>query len=334
MADITSIVQDTAEIDPLQIRRMQAKLEASNLRQLPPLSPDLCERTTVIPLSPSYSADVKLIYPSSNLSAPRPLVVLFYGGGFRAGSCHQLTEPGRTFAEKFNAVVVLGSYRMVPEVKWPVPWKDGWDLLAFLSRHACKPEWGGAELAIEKGGGFIVGGLSAGASIAVVCAGLDAFGSAVQEGLQELAARLTGVMANVPFMLVPETVPPEQTAHWTAWQDNEDVEGFNTNSLKAVMKGIQCTDYTSRWFSPIPDLLSSHGRLKRHPKVYVSVCQMDPLRDDGRVYCDLLRQKGVEVKMDLFPDDGHTGWTIVPRQWKSMEPTIPEAYIEAIKWLL
>lgn len=337
MTEVTSATANTEKTMAERLQ-MQIDLEAEGVRQLGPLPESLHERVQKVPLSADLSLDVKIIHPMTQSSAPRPMVVLFYGGGFMAGSYHQLTEPGRTFAEKFNAVVVLGSYRLVPSVRWPAPWQDGWKVLSYLSWHAHKAEWGTAELSAERGGGFVVGGISAGASIATVCAEVDALGLVgtqhEEDGIHPLAARITGLMANVPFLLVPELVPEDWLPEWTAWKDNENVEGLNTGAVKGVLSNIECTNYRSWWLSPIPELMRSQDRLERHPRVYVSVCQMDPLRDDGILFCKALKQRGVEIMLDVFPDDGHNGWTVRPLPRKSVNPTIEEGNLRGMQWLL
>ena len=294
----------------------------------------LTETLMTIPVSPGFSPRVKVIHPSIPTTRPRPLIVLLHGGGFVRGPIDYLRPHGVAFAEEFNAVVVLGTYRLVPTVRWPVPWKDSWNLLAYLSKHAHEPKFGSAELDANKGGGFVVGGTSAGASCAAVCGGIDAFGVSSDEGVDELASRLTGVMANVPFLLVPQIVPQEWRSRWTAWQDNERVKGFNTNTLRAVIQGIQCSNYSSRWFSPIPDLCQGDDQLHGHPRVYMTYCHFDPLRDDALVYSELLRRRGVKVKTDLFPDDGHTAWSSMGFAMRSKNPSIPEANMEGMRWLL
>jgi acetyl esterase/lipase len=334
MADVTAAPVNLDDVDPLEIRRMQEAFEEAGLKRLEPLSSGLVEKVVSIEVSSDFHTQVKLIHPTKGSSAPRPLIVLFYGGGFRAGSLNQLTEPGRTFASQFNAVVVLGSYRMVPEVRWPIPFQDGWHLLVQLSRLASRTEWGGAELSVENGGGFVVGGVSAGASIAAVCAGIDALDQAKSEGVQPLSARITGVMANVPWLLVPELVPAVYACVWTSWTDNENADGFNLASLKGVMQGLACSNYSSLWFSPIPGLLQSTEHLESYPRVYVTTCHMDPLRDDGKIYCSMLESKGFEAKLVLFPDDGHNAWTVVPRPRKSTNPNFEEAALEGMRWLL
>ena len=287
-----------------------------------------------IPILTAYSPNAKIIHLAAPTASPRPLIVLFYSGGFSVGTIHQLTEPARTFAQRFNAVVVLGEYRMVPEVRWPVPWKDVWELLEYLSRHANGSKFGHAELDLSKGGGFVVGGISAGASIATACAEIDALGLAEREGVTALASRITGLMSNVPFLVVPDILPQQFRSIWTAWKEMEHVAGFNTKALQQVIEGIQCTDYHSCWFSPVTELASSKEVLKCHPRVYVSACQRDPLRDDGKVFCALLQQRGVEAKMDIFPDDGHNGWSVIPWPRNSTNPSFEEAYLAGMEWLL
>jgi acetyl esterase/lipase len=334
MAAVTSKAIDVANCTPLEYRQIQADLEADGLARLGPLSPTLTEKAVSIPLSSSHSAKVKLIYAAGPATKPRPLIVLWYGGAFRSGSCYLMTEPGRTFAERFNAVVALGSYRTVPEVQWPVPWRDGWDLLAFLSHHAHEPEFGQAELASANGGGFVVGGISAGATIASACVGIDSMGLAEREGVEKLAKPVTGLFANVPWLFMPEIVPEAYESRWKSRTENENSPGFGLKSLEAVAQALDCTDYTSCWFSPVPELLRRPGPLHEHPRVNVTVCQLDPLRDDGKLFCDLLQERGVESRLDIFTEDGHTGWTVVPKPWKSTNPAVKPAYIEGMKWLL
>lgn len=61
-------------------------------------------------------------------------------------------------------MVALPSYRLVPNIRWPVPYYDSWHVLVWLSEHA-------KELGADLDVGFIVGRVSAGASLAAVCGG-------------------------------------------------------------------------------------------------------------------------------------------------------------------
>ncbi|RDI88119.1 hypothetical protein Vi05172_g1891 [Venturia inaequalis] len=92
----------------------------------------------------------------------------FFGGGFMAGELEQLLNVARAFAESHDAVVALPSYRLVPEVRWPTPCHDSWHVLVWLSEHAEK-------LGANLNAGFIVGGVSAGASLPAVCGGLSMY---------------------------------------------------------------------------------------------------------------------------------------------------------------
>jgi len=49
-------------------------------------------------------------------------------------------------------------------------------------------------------------------------------------------------------------------------------------------------------------LLADHSNL---PPVYVQVCGLDPLRDEGLFYVRLLNERGVATKLDIYPGVPH-----------------------------
>lgn len=123
-----------------------------------------------------------------------PLIVLGFGGGFIAGSNKQMAREAQALVRLFGAVVVNISYRLAPEHKFPVGVQDGWDNLIWLAVHA-------QDLGADPAKGFIMGGVSAGASLAAVCAR--------KAQVELLAHPLTGQWLGAPSLMQEEQVPEQ-----------------------------------------------------------------------------------------------------------------------------
>lgn len=112
-----------------------SQVETEMVATLPPLDDNLEEVYASGPGS-SDEADVQLKVIHTKTTRPdKPLILLFHGGGFCAGSNEMLTRPGREFAQEFDAVVVLASCRKTPEHCFPTPMLDGWYVAYWLSQR-------------------------------------------------------------------------------------------------------------------------------------------------------------------------------------------------------
>jgi len=307
--------------------------ELQGIDLLPPLDPALEEfwTTVELPLTPAWPCRCKVVRPRpAPGAAPRPLVVLFFGGAFAVGTPDMVTRPARDVAARLGAVVVAPDYQRRPEHAFPAPGHSAWALLAHLARRAADPAFGA-----DPARGFVVGGVSAGGSLAVVCGALAAAGPprAAALGVEPLAAPLTGVFANGPLLLAPETVPGEFRAVFTSRDENAGLEGFNNPQVDEVLAFYQ-PDVASPWFSPLAvlDDIGTGGTVP--PKFYFQVGRLDTLRDDAVVVEKLLARKGVPTRIDVLPDDGHTAWVALPVESRSTNPTIEEATMAGFEWLL
>jgi acetyl esterase/lipase len=97
----------------------------------------------------------------------------------------------RPIAALYGAIVALPSYRLAPEYKFPFAPRDIWDSVSWRAENASAL---GADLSL----GFVVGGGSAGASLAIVTA---------HAHLNPLASSIAGVLTNLPGCLSEEIVP-------------------------------------------------------------------------------------------------------------------------------
>lgn len=99
--------------------------------------------------------------PKGECGAPRPVVVLFYGGSWNSGTRRGYAFVGRALAAR-GFVTVVPDYRLVPEVRYP----------AFVEDGAAAVRWAAENAGTYCGDGrsIVLMGHSAGAYIAAMLA--------------------------------------------------------------------------------------------------------------------------------------------------------------------
>lgn len=230
-----------------------------------------------------------------------------------------LTRTGRDFALAFDAVVVSATYRLAPEHRFPVFMQDAMDVVAWM-RDRAEETFPGATLDPENGGGFVVGGFSAGAQAAAVDV------SEARNHEKEAGRGITGLFLGIPSLLVPPIVPMRFQQNYTSHTLSA---GATTPEALAALREAQQADVYSPLFSPF----NSPLRLSGMPRTYIQVGNEDPLRDDGIIFAAALREAGVEAKCDGYEGLGHAGFT---NWWdEATEPRgLRENTMKGMGWLL
>jgi acetyl esterase/lipase len=268
------------------------------------------ETLKTIPMRDGYESEIRVIKPP-NAQPNAPLVMLIYGGGFFMGTNLQLVPWAAATAALYGATVVLPSYRLAPEYKFPTSHNDIWDTVKWLSTNS-------SSLGADLSKGFVIGGSSAGANLSI---------SAAHRAKREnLCTPLTGVLASIPPCMTEETVPEKYKDLWLSQEQNALSPVCSAKDIEAWMKLFE-PDYLSVDFSP----LNSDVSLAGMPPTYVQVDGMDTLRDDGLIYEKLLRDEGVPTRLDVYPGMPHGHWL-----WPE-HPLSTKAQIDilcAIGWLL
>jgi acetyl esterase/lipase len=77
------------------------------------------------------------IYVPVGLTAPAPVVLFFYGGGWQGGDRTDYLAFGQAFASA-GLVAVVADYRLYPQVKYPGFVEDAAAALAFVHAHAAQ----------------------------------------------------------------------------------------------------------------------------------------------------------------------------------------------------
>lgn len=310
---------------------MRALTEAG-MEQLGACPPHLVETTIDIPLRDGTSSRTLITRPASPAAKGEgcPLIVLLFGGGWSGGVPEIMLAPARGFAALLGAIVASPTYKVAPEHPFPAPMQSAWEAVAWLSHPenlngGVLADSGGVRF--DPGQGLVVGGVSAGANIAAVIAGISAAAAAdssseLVHGLAPLRHRLTGLYLGIPSLLADAmALPAEYAPLWKSRVDNADSLTMRTEQIQACERRL-APDFNSPWFSPLNlDMSSIKGY---HPRrVYLQAGELDCLRDDAVVYDTILSDKAVaETRIDIVKDVGHVSWVTFP---------VPDAHTDELK---
>jgi acetyl esterase len=212
--------------------------------------------------------------------------VYMHGGGFIVGDAEGDKVRPAQIASEIGAVVVSVDYRLAPEHPFPAAVEDCYAALRWTAENAA-----GLGIDPDRIG---IGGLSAGAGLAAGTALLarDRGGPALcfqMLDIPELDHRL-------------ETPSMQQLTDAPLWNLPNAMESWR-HYLGASKDGGPVSPYAS------PAIAEDLSGL---PPAYVSVCEFDPLRDEGMAYAQRLVQHRVPTELHLFPGTFHGSGGLVP----------------------
>lgn len=278
--------------DHLAIRNGLQIFESRALSRLGLKPSGITEIYHPITMRDGWVNTAKITKPASAI--PGPLFILSHAGGFVGGSNEQLTAEARALARLFGATTVSLSYRLAPEHKFPTQQLDVWDSCKWISDNATGPL-----LNADPQQGFILGGVSVGGSMA----------AALSRKFQEhpLSHPLTGQWLCVASLMDDDSVPARFKEVFIASQQSSEAPLLNKTSL----------EYLKRWseWDPESDLryaLNSVLDISQQPRTYLQVGALDPYRDDTLVYDEMLREAGVETRLDFYTGCPHLHWMVMP----------------------
>lgn len=239
-----------------------------------------------------FQNKAKIIRPSKKPAEGSPLIVFYFGGGFISGDNEAGTPFARAWARLFGAVSVLVSYRLAPENKFPVPLYDGIDNGQWIAEHA-------SDLGADPSKGFIIGGISAG--------GTQAANVTLASISQPFAVPVTGQWLCVPALMDETTVPSKYKSHYLAYEHNKDVPVLPAAAIAAIDGHLQ-----SDKSSPLRFPVLNEVPLAKVPRTFLQSDGMDPLRDDALIYDEMLKEAGVETRINFYPGCPHAHFAFTP----------------------
>ncbi|KAH9900681.1 Alpha/Beta hydrolase protein [Cubamyces lactineus] len=242
-----------------------------------------------------------------------PLLFNMHGGGWSIGSIHMDDYTLRIRCVKHRLSVVSVEYRLAPEHPFPTPVNDCYAALKWVvpNAHLLKAD-------LKKG--FIVCGESAGGNLSAVLSHMARDDPFFQ------GCPLTGQFLCEPNVCHYKAYPEGLKSKFRSFFELTGVPTLTREMLEQFYEWYNAPPSDPRC-SPL--LYQSHEGL---PKAYIQAMDLDLLRDDAFVYAEVLREAGVQVKVDLHPGVTHAFYYTFPSL--SAAARVRDGADRGIEWLL
>ncbi|MEU9998361.1 alpha/beta hydrolase [Streptomyces sp. NPDC050848] len=265
---------DTPPQGETEVAAARARLRALTVDGRDPAArPEVATVTSTV-LAGTVPARVYRPYATT----PVPTVVYLHGGGWVLGDLDTHDVHARTLCYDLDAVVVNVDYRLAPEHRFPAAVDDAYTALTRVARQV--EDFGGDASRL------VVGGDSAGATLAAVCAQ-----RAHADGL-ELAAQL---------LVYPST---DMAGAYASRAENGEGYFLTTDELHWFFEqylGVRHSDPAAAEFGTNPRVAPLRAEnLSGLAPTVLATAEYDPLRDEGDAYADALRRAGVRVEHRRF----------------------------------
>ncbi len=205
-----------------------------------------------------------------------PVVVYFHGGGFVIADLNTYDATPRAIAKMTNALVISIEYSHAPEYKFPAAQNDAFEAYKWVLANAKR--YGGDSSRVA------VMGESAGGALALATS---------------VAARDAGIQAPVREVLVYPVAGVDMNT--PSYKENADAKPLNKAMMGWFVDKFIRTDADKQ--DPRLDAIGK-ADLHRLPPTTIILAEIDPLRSDGEMLGDKLRESGVDVDSRTF--DGVT----------------------------
>ena len=208
------------------------------------------------------------------------LLVYFHGGAFFLGSLETHDHVARNLATETGLKVVSVGYRRAPEAAFPAGLQDCYDVVRWAASPESGLQWDGDTLALagdSSGGTFVA---------AVAAMAHDAGFSAITHQV----------------LLYPSLDLDFDEDRYASLRENAVGYGLETAGLKPFN-----AFYLDSGADPADPLVSPIKRadLSGLPPALVVTAEHDPLRDEGELYGQRLREAGVPVTVSRYEGTGH-----------------------------
>jgi acetyl esterase len=215
------------------------------------------------------------VFRPSDTSEPSPGLVWFHGGGWVHGDLEIDDALCRTLASATGAIVMNVDYRLAPEHPYPAATDDAYAALRWM-----QTDEGGLGIDPSR---VAVGGVSAGANLAAVCA------------LRLRDAHLPAVALQV--LVCPALDSTMSSPSYLTYGD-----GYYLT--KALMAWAWATYASGSLDHPYVSPMHADDLTGVAPALIITA-GCDPLRDEAELYCERLSTAGSAATLVCYPGTIH-----------------------------
>lgn len=219
---------------------------------------------------------------------PMPVVVYFHGGGWVIANNNDYDSTARSLSYQTKAIFLSVEYRKAPEAKFPAAHDDAYAAYLWVLKNA--GSFGGDPKRVA------VAGESAGANLAMNVS-IRARDQKVQMPLHQLIVYpVAGTNMKTDSYVENKEASP-LNADMMSWfmknylRSTEDLKDKRINLVEADLKGL--------------------------PPTTIITAEIDPLRSEGRLLAERLKQQGVKVT--------YKDYTGVTHEFFGMAPVLDKA---------
>lgn len=198
-----------------------------------------------------------------------PILIYFHGGAFIYGTPEQYDFIFFKLALDVNMLIVSVDYRLAPENPFPAALEDGYDVLLWLAQYANQIN--------GNRNNILIGGSSAGATIAA--------------SLTHLARDKKEATIQHQYLLYPP---------FSHLLDTPSMNGLANAPMQTKEAAkLMWKHYLKGQINTPPKYAVPLEEHNFHdlPNATIIVCELDPLKDEGKLYAQKLKDANVSVKL-------------------------------------
>ena len=274
-------------------------MRAGEAARVPPLEDRIPLHAVEDATAATPSGDVPVrIYTPAEADA-YGVLVYFHGGAFFLGSLDTHDHVARSLAKETGYKVISVGFRLAPEAAFPAGLDDCYGVVRWAAEQGESLRWDGQNLAIA-------GDSSGGTFVAAVAA------KAHDDGFDRITHQI---------LFYPSLDLDFDVDRYESLRENAEGYGLEAAGLKPFN-----AFYFDSGADPADPLVSPIKRedLSGLPKALVITAEFDPLRDEGELYGQRLKDAGVQVKVSRYAGANHgfvQNFSWIPEFYRAFEET-------------
>jgi acetyl esterase len=208
------------------------------------------------------------------------LLVYFHGGAFFSGGVDSHDGIARALAKETGCRVISVGYRLAPDAAYPAGLDDCYAVVRWAAENGGILRWSGERLAVA--------GDSSGGNFAAAVAA-----RAHDDGFNHVTHQI---------LLYPSLDLDFNVERYASLRENAHGYGLETAGLKPWNSFYfdSGADAADPLVSPI-----KRADLTGLPSALLITAEFDPLRDEGELYGERLKEAGVDVDIHRYEEAGH-----------------------------